>query len=1241
MGRIQNIQNALISINETVFQDLCDELISLENNNFHSFTRNGSQIGKQKTTKGTPDSSCIDENGKFVFIEYSTNTSQGVSKLEDDIKKCIDESKTSIPIENISKIILCFNFNLKLHEIKKIKSNIPENIELVLYSLDDLTLKLDGKYPNIVFEYLKLPFDTGQVVSIDRFIEEYSKVSQGIATPLNNCFLYREKELKEITSLISNKDIIVLKGVAGVGKTRLALESIKNFIKENTTYKAYCISYKSADLLSDLQQYFSTEKDYILLVDDANRIDHFSQIMGFYNIPRSGKLKIIVTIRDYASDFIESVQVNYDKCTKYTIKQFTDEQIVDIIKANPFNILNQSYHKEIKRIAGGNPRLAIMAALIAKEKKTLEALYDVSDLFEKYFSTFVTDNDELKKKINIKILGLTAFFYTLPYRNKEEIISILNNFEIDYKTFIEHVEILERLELLEIQYDYIKISEQNLSTFFFYKAFIKDDILSFEILLNRYFQNNQQRFKDCIISANNSFGYANVANKITPTLKKYWKSTICKSENSQVFISIFWPYLRDEIFCYIYNIINNLEKKENVQYVIDSDIPEYSFGEDKVLETLKHFFICHDEYLKNALELSFEYIRKRPEKLSILNKKIITILAFNLEDKRRGFERQKKLYEILIKGVGEKDELCTKLFYEVSRSFLSFRIDCSEVNRNGSFVFYHDILPMNTYTEELRKNIWECINDNYLQEAFSLLEYYIGKIFHEYKNIIEYDLSFICLIIEKHFSTNSFIHCKFVHDLIRACKRNNLDISFLESLSNKYSNPAYEIYTKIYWNRIGEKEIHHYADSDEYIKEKETEIKEYFVFNNRDDIESFYSNLCIIAMEKTINSLDYMRTLDIIIDETFNSNLDLGFYLLELLIKENKVDYNPVKKIEKHLNSEECVNRLWEIIQDSSNYESKEYLEIFFYYCISKSFVCDKYIQNIKNTITNIKTICHLDFTKLKNFIDFSPELLRELIKIITDDNKQIYIVNDSFKYVCDILLETDIKLLKKLYFHQMKLKNGYFDYKNESLFNILAKDHNFFVECVEFSYRNNDIDNYFEDMMNLKIIWQIDDIKNVLANVFDLVCEKDNYWGITEHFCNAFFKDLSEDTKENAKEFLLDYLKRNYADESKVNLVVDIVKNSMKELYEEVLLLFVSLTQDKELFSKVYWRTTNGVYKGGVVVGDIEAAEWNNILSIITKSKIGIKLIPIKTYIKEKIDNCKRYSEIERQRRYMEDNWI
>ena len=76
-------------------------------------------------------------------------------------------------------------------------------------------------------------------------------------------------------------------------------------------------------------------------------------------------------------------------------------------------------------------------------------------------------------------------------------------------------------------------------------------------------------------------------------------------------------------------------------------------------------------------------------------------------------------------------------------------------------------------------------------------------------------------------------------------------------------------------------------------------------------------------------------------------------------------------------------------------------------------------------------------------------------------------------------------------------------------------------------------------------------------------------------------------------------------------------------------------------MFSRIHWEATRGVYSGNVIIGDIETAEWYNILSIIKKSTVGIKLIPIKNYIEEKIDDCKKYSEIERQRRYTENNWM
>ena len=71
----------------------------------------------------------------------------------------------------------------------------------------------------------------------------------------------------------------------------------------------------------------------------------------------------------------------------------------------------------------------------------------------------------------------------MPYKDKNITEPILRNFGIDYSLFIDAIEKLDRLELVEIRYDYVKIPEQNLATFFFYKAFIKDNLLAFEILL--------------------------------------------------------------------------------------------------------------------------------------------------------------------------------------------------------------------------------------------------------------------------------------------------------------------------------------------------------------------------------------------------------------------------------------------------------------------------------------------------------------------------------------------------------------------------------------------------------------------------------------------------------------------------------------------------------------------------------------------------------------------------------------
>ncbi len=104
MSRLQAIQKELVSINETVFQDLCDCFLKLENENYLMYTRAGSQVGKQKTKKGTPDSFALLPNGKYILIEYSTNTTDGIKKLIEDVQKCLNPDITGIKVEDIAEI---------------------------------------------------------------------------------------------------------------------------------------------------------------------------------------------------------------------------------------------------------------------------------------------------------------------------------------------------------------------------------------------------------------------------------------------------------------------------------------------------------------------------------------------------------------------------------------------------------------------------------------------------------------------------------------------------------------------------------------------------------------------------------------------------------------------------------------------------------------------------------------------------------------------------------------------------------------------------------------------------------------------------------------------------------------------------------------------------------------------------------------------------------------------------------
>ena len=103
--------------------------------------------------------------------------------------------------------------------------------------------------------------------------------ANGMVAPMNTVFQYRENEKKEIISALDNESIVVVTGKAGVGKTRLVLETIRE-VALTKEYKLLCVKNNNLGLYDDLV--FATEQPdkYLFFVDGANEFADLSQIFG-------------------------------------------------------------------------------------------------------------------------------------------------------------------------------------------------------------------------------------------------------------------------------------------------------------------------------------------------------------------------------------------------------------------------------------------------------------------------------------------------------------------------------------------------------------------------------------------------------------------------------------------------------------------------------------------------------------------------------------------------------------------------------------------------------------------------------------------------------------------------------------------------------------------------------------------------------------------------------------------------
>lgn len=382
MSRLNRIQTEIKQLDGGRFQKLCDSYL-YRKRKWVNIVSLGSMEGADKTTKGIPDTYYFDnQSNKYILVMYGTRADV-LAKLEVDIKEAIE--KTKIEDKDIQEIICCHtSSNISVARDKELRE-LAGSIDLTLIGIDTLSHDLlHFKYQDIAKDFLGIAESTEQVWNIEQFISIHDKSRTN--APLNTYYIDETHTVGELIEELNYHQILLLSGVSGVGKTRLAIEICKRLPSDNNVI---CVKSNNMPVYQDIKEELDVNRINYLLLDDANTITNFDAIVSLLRLEEFVQnLKIIITIRDYAFSQIVAHLGSF-KTKIYKVPLLSDEKIESLI--NSINEVSPTDIRKIIKLSHNNPRLAVIASIMIKDNN-YELIDNEKDILGCYYSQIIKEN---------------------------------------------------------------------------------------------------------------------------------------------------------------------------------------------------------------------------------------------------------------------------------------------------------------------------------------------------------------------------------------------------------------------------------------------------------------------------------------------------------------------------------------------------------------------------------------------------------------------------------------------------------------------------------------------------------------------------------------------------------------------------------------------------------------------------------------------------------------------------------
>jgi len=1209
LKNVNFIQSAIMQLEGGAFQKLFDAYL-YKKYKFKNIQTLGVQTGTNKTTKGTPDSYILTDEGNYILINYGTVRSQSAAKIKADILSCFEQSKLSLNKDKIQKIICghC-STNIHIEQFDDIIDSI-KGVDVELIGVDTLSHDLALLYPHIAKDELSIAIDTNQFFDIDDFVKAYD--ANGINAPIDCHFFYRESEFTDLCSSINNNKVTILTGPSGIGKTRLAVEACRE--EDNITTKVFCVKSNGNLLYEDIKYYISDPGRYLIFLDDANMIASLDNVIStILTLSPDFDIRILISVRDYAKDRVIKVVSKYTTPNIIEIGPFKDEEIKNILKSN-LGIINLDYLNKISQISSGNIRLAFLAGMKSIEDG-FQSIRNAEDIFKNYYGNIIDESKLTREDI------LTLFFIAIsgPVKNNEN--QLYNDLKKLYGQNIDEILIVENLYSLELvdwfKREIIKISDQSFGNYILYYVLFEKKWVSVENLISIGFPS----FKNKIVYALNTlteiFNSEACIKYIKDSINTAWNN-VPESQHLD-YLECFYLINPDKALSIIKSYIEQEEYVDFDLHTFDVNSPKkHNSFSTNIIEILGGFKFTQN--YEDAIDLLMCYFDRRPDLIMEFYSIFSERFLYDRNSYKDYYNHEIRLLDKLWCYTENGENYNNSILYlNIVEYGLKIEISFSEAIRNSKSINY--VRMQLGYTEEIasiRSNIWKNLailrkREEYQSKVNNIL---LGIFFYdlkdeELKQFLQSDFNTIYeFVINK--KSPDFFDAKIVARYKELAEQIGIKVDSRYMISEQ--NLEFRIYEMLRQKHLSGRTI----DEDERLHEESIskEIKEY----DLNDFQELF-RACSFLEQTVPDNEKWSLSMGLeCVFKALEKDCVLYLKVLELYIHAKtpfKLNgYSQIKYMLDQIGYEETYNFI-----NNNAFDKKNYWLLLIWECIPEKNIDVKIVEDFKVYILNSfkqeqpimpatqviirygerdseikKLIINQMMTNLEfsaRFLDYADLDENELIiKFFRNDIDSLVCV---YKNALSVHRHMDYsgRLFKKIFDQHPTIWNEYIDW-------IKGKDN---------LARESNANRIFE------FIWSTDKWRECVEYAFKILVDNDKLFYIKTSVRLLFANATNETIFERKRTWLIEKLRENSEDIRKCKKYIVIVVNFIPDWKLEYIVEFLKFNKNLEAFKQFSLFSSFCMYSGSQIPLIIENIEFLKSL----KDKLsGIDYIDHRKYLED-----------------------